>query len=538
MKRISSLFNAVLLIFIFYALPLLAQGTGATQAPDHLILTWTGNPSTTQTITWRTDTTVQMGIVQYRIGTSHSGKIQTKKATLSVFTTDLGVSHLFTATLTGLVPGKTYSYRVGNGKNWSSVHTFFTENLKTDQFKFLIFGDSQSGSSDLIYKPWSVTLHNAYQANKDAKFLINMGDLVERGQESAHWNSWFDAAKGVIDTIPEMSVQGNHETYPWKKTPTRKPIYWLAQFNLPQNGPQGLKNQVYSYDYGPVHFVVLDSQEVEEKPGCGDILEAQKAWLEKDLASSKAVWKIALFHKPPYDLKIACSNPEIKKAFCPIFDKYHVDLVFNAHDHGVSRTFPIKNDTLESKPSQGTIYCIVGRSGSKCYRDLIPKYWNTFLYDPQDQPNYLTVQISGKRLTINAVKQDGTLISVFTIDKSKDTDSDTKIYALPSTSWAKFSSPVLAVYGSLVDPDICRHVPMQKNGIWYVDANAFAGSVGDLISTNGSRVTVQEDDTLTDIPSNDLMTDDNTLLFSSDALKTLGYSVQFHPENNILNVAR
>lgn len=30
------------------------------------------------------------------------------------------------------------------------------------------------------------------------------------------------------------------------------------------NGPDGLKGQVYSYDYGDVHFVVLDSQEDEE----------------------------------------------------------------------------------------------------------------------------------------------------------------------------------------------------------------------------------------------------------------------------------
>ena len=68
---------------------------------------------------------------------------------------------------------------------------------------------------------------------------------------------------------------------------------------MPQNGPEGLKGQVYSYDYGPVHFVVLDSQEEEQKKH-GDILKIQQTWLEADLAASKAKWKIVFFHKPPY----------------------------------------------------------------------------------------------------------------------------------------------------------------------------------------------------------------------------------------------
>ena len=41
--------------------------------------------------------------------------------------------------------------------------------------------------------------------------MISSGLLVEIGQMYAHWNNWFDAAKGVIDTVPEMPVQGNHE---------------------------------------------------------------------------------------------------------------------------------------------------------------------------------------------------------------------------------------------------------------------------------------------------------------------------------------
>ena len=118
-------------------------------------------------------------------------------------------------------------------------------------------------------------------------------------RQGAHWNAWFAAAKGVIDSIPIMPVSGNHESYGSKEI--TKPLYCLEQFTLPQNGPEGLKGQAYSYDYGPVHFVVLDSQQTEQKQG-GDILTIQQAWLEADLAASKATWKIVFFHKPPYTI--------------------------------------------------------------------------------------------------------------------------------------------------------------------------------------------------------------------------------------------
>ena len=51
---------------------------------------------------------------------------------------------------------------------------------------------------------------NAFKANPDASFIVNMGDMVETSQDYKHWENWLAAAKGVIDTIPEMAVEGNH----------------------------------------------------------------------------------------------------------------------------------------------------------------------------------------------------------------------------------------------------------------------------------------------------------------------------------------
>lgn len=419
MKRTATLL-ALILALICPALAL-AQ-TGATAAPDHVHLNWTADSATGVSITWRTNTATKVGVVEYTKGPTLAGATR-KAATSRILATDLGDARIHSATLTGLSPDTQYSYRVGNGDlKWSTTYTFTTAPAAADKVKFLVFGDSQSvATGDAPYGVWSKTLNNACKANPDARFAINVGDLVDVGQSCAHWNAWFNAGKGVIDTIPLMPVIGNHETGGSKET--RRPAYYLAQFTLPPNGPEGLKGHAYSFDYGPVHIVVLDSQRAEQKQ-YGDILEPQKRWLEADLKASKAPWKFVFFHKPPYELHATRKNTDVKEAFCPIIEANHVDMVFSAHDHGLNRTYPMNNDVIKRKPSEGTVYCIVGRSGTKAYSGLTKKHWNSYFAQCTDQPNYQVMDIDGKKLTMRIVKQDGTPIDTFTIDKAADTNSD------------------------------------------------------------------------------------------------------------------
>ena len=389
--------------------------------PTHIALSWSDDPTTTQTVTWQTDAGVANGVVEFQAGGTLAGAARAEAAGRD-FTTDLGPSRLYSAVLRGLTPNTRYSYRVGDGTHWSSTHSFTTAEAKAVRFKFLLFGDSQSGTTEPIYTPWAITVHNAFRAHPDARFMMNVGDLVEYGQSGAHWNAWFDGAQGVIDTLPQMPSDGNHETYPgtW-------PIFFDAQFRLPPNGPETLRQQAYSFNYGNVHFAVIDSQEAEEKH---DILKTQASWLEADLAASTAPWKIVLYHRTPYDIKIARSNEPVKRAFSPVLDKYHVDLTFNGHDHGVARTFPVKGDIFSHKPSEGTVYYVTGRSGNKTYDDLVKKPYNSFFKNPLEQPNYLVVEVEGLRLTVKAYFQDGTLIDSYLIDKANDVTSDSAL-ALP-----------------------------------------------------------------------------------------------------------
>lgn len=388
----------------------------ATATPDHIALSWTSDPTTTETITWRTISTDTKGNVQYRVkGASAwtttadvAPKLLTSGTGDATVTT--GTENIYSTTITGLTPGTTYEYQVvatdaTNTVNTSSISTFKTENSNNTSTKFLVFGDSQSGiAADPEYTPWYNTIQEAYAQNKDANFAVNLGDLVEIGQNYQHWNNWFSAAQGVIDNIPEMPVQGNHETYQSNAYNSSSPQDFVNQFSVPQNGPYGHIGQTYSYNYGNVHFVVLDSQEDEEAPGDDSFLQQQAAWLENDLTNNAQKWTIVMFHKTPYYNKATRNNPAVKDIFTPVIEKHHVDIVFNGHDHGLSRTYAINGDNYYTDFSKGTVYYVTGRSGNKCYADLNNKVWDAFFSDTQDSPTYEVVSVVNGKLTVDAYK--------------------------------------------------------------------------------------------------------------------------------------
>ena len=520
----------------------------ASRKPDHITLTWLEDPATTMTITWRTDASVKSCSVEYVSLESDSDKmsmISTLHPTVfSTSSTDTisGKMHIFSTTLTGLKPGAKYIYKIGNDKNeWTNFHVFATESndeKSSNRFKFLLFGDSQSGKEEVpSYDNWHTTAQNAFRANKDAKFFINVGDLVETGQYYQHWNNWFKAVDGVIDTLPALVVEGNHETYNGTNGKHTRPEYFVNQFNLFRNGPDRLKGQVYSYEYGKCHFAVLDSQaqeESEDREGKADpvkeeaFLKEQAAWLDKDLAAHKnAAFTFVLFHKTPYYNKGNRTNTLIKNVFCPVFDKYHVDVVFNGHDHATSRTYPIYRDELMQNPSEGTVYYVTGRSGEKYYPDLTKKVWDAAFFDPQDQPDYQTVELDGRKLTIKCFKQDGTLVDTYVIDKDHPEINTSAGELLPPKFHTAKDNPVigadlkLVVYGNYAAGSSSK--AEEISGKIYVDILSIASASEGSYDAVAKTLTIKEKK----IQFKDDMLDSKGSMVSIDALAGLGFSCRY-----------
>jgi hypothetical protein len=378
----------------------------SSRTPDHVVLTWSGDPRTTQSIQWRTSTQTKRGVVAYQKKSLYArfkpkGLKKVKAHTRSLTDTNLlndPMIHWHTATLTGLEPGSTYVYSVGDGTRdgWTELAEFTTAPDGTKPFSFVYMGDAQNGLDR-----WGSLVQNAFLRRPEAAFYIMAGDMVNRGGERDDWDSLFHNARGIYDRRQLVPVIGNHECQ------GGQPAFYLSFFNLPTNGPVTIKQErVYSFDYGNAIFIVLDSN---LKP------EDQADWLENQLANTRARWKFVVYHHPLFSSVPKRDNKTLRECWEPIFDKYHVDLALQGHDHAYLRTFPMKNGRPAGGAKDGTIY-IVSVSGTKMYKQDTRDY-TEFAMTNVATYQVLDIQISGDRLVYRAYDVDGTLRDEFVIEK-------------------------------------------------------------------------------------------------------------------------
>lgn len=187
-----------------------------------------------------------------------------------------GISNgtVYTAELKGLEKGTDYEYRTREENRVSSWYPLHTDN--GGPFKAIVTSDSQSSD----YTDWKNLIHQAARDNQDAAFMIALGDLVDNGEDEYQWQTWFESSGDLLSRIPVAPALGNHEAYSldWKN---HMPQRYLTHFNLPDNGNKDLKNHYYSFDWGDVHFTVLDTSLYEEKEWLPDLYEKEKVWLKR-----------------------------------------------------------------------------------------------------------------------------------------------------------------------------------------------------------------------------------------------------------------
>jgi acid phosphatase type 7 len=378
----------------------------SSKRPDHIILTWSGDPRTSQSIQWRTSPKTKRGVVAYQKKSAYASfypkalkkvKARTSSITDSNLLND-PVIHWHTVALTGLDPGTTYVYSVGDGTRdgWTELAEFSTAPHGTKPFSFMYMGDAQNGLDR-----WGSLVRNAFLRRPDAAFYIMAGDLVSRGAERDDWDALFHNAEGIYDRRQLVPVLGNHECQ------GGQPKLYLSFFNLPTNGPAAVApERAYAFDYGNALFVVLDSN---LKP------ELQTEWLEKQLADTRAKWKFVIYHHPMYSSAPKRDNKAVRESWGPIFDKYHVDLALQGHDHAYLRTFPMKGNRPAGGVKDGTVY-IVSVSGTKFYKQDTRDY-TEFAMTNIATYQVLDIQISGDRLVYRAYDIDGTLRDELVIEK-------------------------------------------------------------------------------------------------------------------------
>ncbi|MDG3004095.1 purple acid phosphatase family protein [Paludisphaera mucosa] len=308
-------------------------------------------------------------------------------------------------TVDGLEPDTMYYYSVGDGapRNWGSWRTVKTGPTRPKRLEFLYLGDAQTG-----FEGWGALVTAAFRRHPGMDFIFLAGDLVDRGNERTNWDHFFLRAAPVFDRVTVMPAVGNHEYL------DQGPRLYNAFFRLPQDGPPDTTaGLVYSFRYGGAFFAVLDSTAAVMSETQA---RKQAEWLDEALANAHADWKFVVFHHPIYPSHPTRDNPVIREHWVPVFDRHHVDMVLQGHDHAYLRTPPMRNHERVSTSEEGTTY-VVAVSGDKFVLDQPPRPY--IEVGRTEVSTYQTIEIDepSRRLTFRAWTIDGGIADSFVIQK-------------------------------------------------------------------------------------------------------------------------
>ncbi len=333
----------------------------------------------------------------------------------------------YAATLADLPFNATIRYRVNQGTKLVREGTFLTRKTADQTITFVVVGDTADGKADS-----KVIAHQMWLAKPE--FAIIVGDIVyPRGLVSEYLTNFWPVYNDVklpgaktgaplMQSTPIYAVLGNHDVGATNLARYPDGFGAFYFFHPPLNGPKaptlatpvgGAPERVaafkaaagdtypslgiYSFDNGPAHFVCLDGNRQVHPAD-----PALTAWLERDLAESKAAWKFVFFHQPGFHSSSNHYTEQKMRLLSPIFEKHGVDVVFAGHVHNYQRSKPLKFtpdepgkfgikgtvpgkftldekfDGVKNTAPDGILYLVTGGGGAKLYNTNLnnkPELW-------------------------------------------------------------------------------------------------------------------------------------------------------------------
>lgn len=212
-----------------------------------------------------------------------------------------------------------------------------------------------------------------------ASVLVGAGDIascVSDGDEATA--SLLDAIGGVVFTLGDNAyvagtpiefdacydpswgrhksrtrpALGNHDYH------TRGAFGYFDYFGDAAGDPS---KGYYSYDLGPWHIIVLNSN-CSKVGGCGPG-SPQEQWLRADLAAHPSTCTLAYWHHPRFSSGHHGSEAAIE-AFWQALYEHDADVVLAGHDHVYERFAPQKPNS-EPDPVRGLRQFVVGTGGER-----------------------------------------------------------------------------------------------------------------------------------------------------------------------------
>ena len=371
--------------------------------PDRIVLTWSGDPATTASVTWRTDTSIAQAegqIAEANASANFTTWARSETARTEKWKRNRLTAHFHSVTFKGLKPNTLYAYRVGSDKIWSSWYQFRTASAKPDDFTFIYLGDAQNNLLSL----WARTIRTAVLDAPHADFIIHAGDLVNNANKDSDWHEWFASGDWIHAKIPSIPSPGNHEYSDYREVSKRRlSVLWRPQFTLPENGPEGFTETTYYIDYQGARIISLNSNERHKE---------QVPWLEKVLKNNPNKWTFVTFHHPIFSAG-GRADKDQSEAWKPLFDKYAVDLVLQGHNHTYARGNNIGSGATVRDTTKGTVY-VVSVSGPKQLK-LKKDPWVT--RGGENTQLYQIITVSGDTLHYRAMTAVGELYDAFNLVK-------------------------------------------------------------------------------------------------------------------------
>ena len=175
-----------------------------------------------------------------------------------------------------------------------------------------------------------------------------------------------------------------------------------------------LAKPFYSFDFQNVHFLAMATGKNRIIPY--NVSSQQYRFVKDDLKKAHddrdIHWIIVYQFRPFYSsLTNHPGLDELQEAYHPLFEKYGVDIVLQAHNHNYQRTYPLAyNETSSSHPivvdhhsnvynqnRGGTIFLTVGTGGEDVYSFLAKA---SFVVTQFEAHGFLNVALTenGKKL--------------------------------------------------------------------------------------------------------------------------------------------
>ncbi|CAF1089387.1 unnamed protein product [Didymodactylos carnosus] len=364
------------------------------------------------TVSWTTSSKANSptSVVKYGLSKTNLNK------QASGYVTTYGTSNFHNVLLKGLTPNTIYYYQIAASGTvgTSGKYSFKTAPEPSNgQFTVTILGDWGSTKFlSLIRIPTDPVCSCSGETLKALKKKLSSTDFFWHLGDAAYADDFYlqtyykrlfpDPYEALLDdfqctlqplssTKSYMILPGNHEVkcaeipvYDYCSKSNSNFTTFLDRYRMPGIESGGFSNLWYSFDYGLVHFVIINTEtDFPSSPsGRGTLLNAgnfgtkgaQLKWLENDLKKAnnrraQIPWIIVGGHRPFYSSAFDSICDICRAVFEPILIKYKVDMYFSGHAHWYERTYPIKNGKFNKNPNSythptGIIHLTTGAAGN------------------------------------------------------------------------------------------------------------------------------------------------------------------------------